>query len=486
MSYLIWSLPSLVVAGAIGSGRFNTTRAAALGLALAIPIALLAGALPYGAPELLQSVARGAWIGATIAPYIFGGLLFWLLASRRSAISHAVDPAPAGAWELLHQRRLLFCACFLVGPFAESATGSGVGMLATVAVLRPLRIAPRHLLVFALLSQTMIPWGGMGNGTLLAATYARIPGELLALHAVPPTAVLMALWLLLFWRTAGAAGFDAPWPERLREIAWIGAGLGLLTLTIVFLGPEISHLAAFGPLIVLRYLADVRPGWAAWVAMARRTLPYTALVALLVTTRMQPELRAALLAWWRVAPFADLPAWSPLFHAGSWLAAAGLLSAIARGQAARLPSALREAWHTGRHAMASVVLFALMAEIMTASGIAQAIADGMFDGFGHHAVKLAALVSSSLGMLTNSGAMPNSLFMPAQAAMAAQAGLDIAAVAAFQHVSGTAMCLFSPVRMALAASIANGSGADRAIYLMLWPYAAGAVLVLQLLSLWTT
>lgn len=69
--------------------------------------------------------------------------------------------------------------------------------------------------------------------------------------------------------------------------------------------------------------------------------------------------------------------------------------------------------------------------------------------------------------------------------MAAQAGLDIAAVAAFQHVSGTAMCLFSPVRMALAASIANGSGADRAVYPMLWPYAAGAVLVLQLLSLWT-
>ena len=42
--------------------------------------------------------------------------------------------------------------------------------------------------------------------------------------------------------------------------------------------------------------------------------------------------------------------------------------------------------------------------------------------------------------------------MPAQTAIAVQAGLSVPAVAALQHVSGTAMSLFSPVRMSIAAN----------------------------------
>ena len=48
--------------------------------------------------------------------------------------------------------------------------------------------------------------------------------------------------------------------------------------------------------------------------------------------------------------------------------------------------------------------------------------------------------------------------MPAQTAIAVQAGLSVPAVAALQHVSGTAMSLFSPVRMSIAANLAEGRG----------------------------
>ena len=64
-------------------------------------------------------------------------------------------------------------------------------------------------MVFALLSQTLIPWGAMSSGTLLASAYARMTGTELALYAMVPTAALMALvWLPLYWRTASRAGFD--------------------------------------------------------------------------------------------------------------------------------------------------------------------------------------------------------------------------------------------------------------------------------------
>ena len=59
-------------------------------------------------------------------------------------------------------------------------------MLGTVALLRGQRIAPRHLMVFALLSQTLIPWGAMSSGTLLASAYARMTGTELALYAMVP------------------------------------------------------------------------------------------------------------------------------------------------------------------------------------------------------------------------------------------------------------------------------------------------------------
>ena len=124
----------------------------------------------------------------------------------------------------------------------------------------------------------------------------------------------------------------------------------------------------------------------------------------------------------------------------------------------------------------TVFLFAMMAEILAAAGISQAFARGMFDALGQGAVVVAPL-SAAFGVLTNSGNMPNSLFMPAQTAIAVQAGLSVPAVAALQHVSGTAMSLFSPVRMSIAANLAEGRGEERKVYaaLLLRAGRAGAV-----------
>jgi lactate permease len=51
---------------------------------------------------------------------------------------------------------LLFTACFLIGPFAESVTGFGIGIIGTMMLVRRLGVQPIYLLAFSLLSQTMI------------------------------------------------------------------------------------------------------------------------------------------------------------------------------------------------------------------------------------------------------------------------------------------------------------------------------------------
>ena len=486
MSYLLWSLPPLVVIAAIGSGRFNTTKAATLGLLVAVPVAAFTGPQAFGAGQLMHALARGLWIGATIAPYILGGLLFWQVAASGAAAApgaNDADPGLAGA-SAIARRRLLFFACFLVGPFAESATGFGVGMLGTVTLIRPLGIAPRPLMVFALLSQTMIPWGAMGSGTMLAAALAHLPGSELGLYSMAPVALLMLVWLPLFWRTARQAGFGGSAVECAREAAWVAAGLALLAPATVYVGPEAALLAAYGPLIVLRYLADGRPdGRAAW-AMARKALPYIALIGVLVATRLLPPLKAALQSLCRIAPFDDLPAWPPFFHAGSWLLAGGILTALVRGQGRRLGHEARSACKTGRQAVLAVFLFAMMAEVLSAAGISRACAEGMFAALREKAVLATPLLSSVFGILANTGNAPNSLFMPAQIALAVQAGLSIPMVAALQHVSGTSMSAFSPVRMSIAAGLAHGIGQERAVYRTLLPYAACCLALLVLGAAW--
>ena len=188
-------------------------------------------------------------------------------------IADAISPT-----DLLARRRLLFFACFLVGPFAEAATGFGVGMLGTVLLLRPLGFKPRELMVFALLSQTLIPWGAMGSGTLLASAYARVPASQLALYGMVPVALLMLVWMTLFWLTARRAGLPTTTTEQAREALWMLASLALLTAATALLGPETALLAAYGPLIVLRFALDRRPGRAQLQDAALGALPYLSLI----------------------------------------------------------------------------------------------------------------------------------------------------------------------------------------------------------------
>ncbi|MET4576807.1 hypothetical protein [Ottowia thiooxydans] len=479
MTYLLWSMPALVMVLAICSGRVSMTSSAVLGLLSAIPIAAITGPTAFGIDQLIHALARGLWIGATIAPYILGGLFFWRIAAHNRNPASGEGPAALNESPLARRRRLFF-ACFLVGPFAEAATGFGAGMLGTVTLIRPMGFAPRYLMVFALLSQTMIPWGAMGSGTLLAAAYARIPASELGLYLMLPVSLFMLIWLPLFWRTMRAAGWEVAKGECIREAAWIATGLVLLAFATWHLGPETALLAAYGPLILLRYLIDEKPDVARARKTALRAMPYVTLISALVLTRLLPGLKDVLGSFFRVAPFVDLPAWSPLFHAGSWLLVGGVATALIRRQSQLIPLEATAAWATGKHAVLTVFLFAMMAEVLSAAGISGASAQAMFAALHEKAILVTPLVSSAFGILTNSGNAPNSLFMPSQLALAAQASLSVPAVAALQHVSGTAMSIFSPVRMTIAAGLAHGIGQERLVYKTLLPYAACCLAVLML------
>lgn len=478
--YLLWASPTLAVALTIACLRWSATRAALLGVLVTLPVSLFTGPIDFSVHQLADSALRGIWIGATIAPYILGGLLFWRVGSMTAGQDEdVVHPATTTS---LARRRRLFFACFLIGPFAEAATGFGVGMVGTVMMVRHLRVAPKYVMVFALLSQTMIPWGAMASGSLLGAAYVRASPTEFALHAFVPMAALMVVWMTIFWVTLRRANELSSFTESVREVLWIAGGLSALAVATYVLGPETALLAAYSPLIVLRYFLNEPFSWPDVRKRATACLPFVLIIGWLATTRLVPDLRLMLSTTVRFVPYPDLPALTPLMHAGLWFIVAAVLTAGARGQTRDLSRQVRSAWGTGRQAVWTVFLFAVMAEMLAKSGVAQGLASGLFNAFGTDAILLIPSISGALGVLTNSGNPGNSLLLPPLAALAAQANMNVLAIAAIQHVSGMALGIFSPVRMSIAATLAGGAGEERGVYRFLVPYAVASFVAMTVLA----
>lgn len=496
MIMLLWTLPVWVMLGCIASGRISTSLAATAGLITAIIVAMLSGPAGMGPDQLAQALQRGAWIGLTITPYILGGLAFWQMA----APSVTAEPPPPSSGDQAHarpdgtardtasadtrppssqrKRRHLFLACFLIGPFAESATGFGAGMLGTIMLLRPLGFAPAPLMIFGLLSQTMIPWGGMGSSTLLAAAYAGLPPEQLGAWSTVPTALLVLLvWLPLFWRTADRAGLRLPHAWR-AELGWTTAALVLAGVFTWHLGPETGLLASHGLLAALYHLWYQRPDRPALRQMAGKTLPYLLLTLVLVTTRLWTQLKETLSALLLLQPWPDLPGLSPFFHAGCLMMLGCLVTAVLKRRLPHLPQALRDACRTGSQPILSVFLFSMMAEVLSGAGISRAYADGLFASLGPQAILATPAASALFGVLASSANASNSLFMASVVTLGIKLGLSLPLLAALQHASGASMSLFSPVRMSMAARLCDGSGQERQVYRILLPYGAGALLIL--------
>lgn len=185
-----------------------------------------------------------------------------------------------------------------------------------------------------------------------------------------------------------------------------------------------------------------------------------------------------------LTPFDDLPTLSPFLHAGSWLIVGTFATAAARQQVHVLVPEAQAAWRTGKQAVLTVFLFAMIAEVLTASGIADAFATGTLAALGEKAILVTPLLSGTLSILTNNANSSSILFLPAQVALASQAGLSVLAVATLQHVTATAMCIFSPVRMSIAAGLAHGHGQERLVYRELLPAIIAAYLLLLTMAAW--
>lgn len=466
MNYFLWLFPALIVVGLLSSGRVGLSLASTAGTVAALVAALISAPHTYQIGHAITSIERGAWIGLIVVPYILGGLLFWRLALREDYCS----PASNVAQTARSRRRSLFFACFLVGPFAESATGFGAGIFGALAIIRRLGFSAGPLRTFSLLSQTQILWGAMASGVIVGGAYASTDPTTLALNCVPFFVVLQIMWLPLFWRLAARSGAPAKRGELLNEALWLGIALASIIGCTYTLGPEVAMLAAYGPLIALRWYIDHRPDREQARSAVRRMMPFGILIGGLIASRVFAPFSTFLQTEGRLQPFSDAPAWSPLFHAGSWLFLGGIGIAVLRRNFRALRDEMIASWRIGSVAVLGVIQFSIMAEILSGSGIAGAIADGVFVAAGRWALLASPFISGTFGLLTNGSNAPNGLFMASQISLARLAELNVPAVVALQQFSVSMMSMFSPVRIAIICGLAATPGQERAAYRAVIPH----------------
>jgi lactate permease len=171
-----------------------------------------------------------------------------------------------------------------------------------------------------------------------------------------------------------------------------------------------------------------------------------------------------------------------LFHAGTWLVAAAVLTALLHSHQRAFPAEIAAAWKTGRLAVLTVIVFSMMAELLSRSGIAGGLARGMYDTFGVWSVTVTPMISAVFGALANSGNAANGLFMPSQLSLATEAGLDVAAVVALQHAAALSLNMVSPVRMSIVCNLAGTPGHERDAYRAMFPFVVVIVAVLLVIS----
>ncbi len=478
MTTLLWASPLLAVILLLAWGRLDTPRAGLVGGVLAGMVAATVAPRPLDLTNTTIAVSRGLWLSWIAASVIFGGLFFQqvLHTLRHDGVADSATHDPD------RRHRQLFAACFLIGPFAESATGFGVGYVIALALLmRQQNLPPVPLLLYGLFSQSLVPWGALAVGTVVGAHLADLPAQDLGWRSAILTLPLLAIWLLLFWRIAAAAGLAITARHAIDDVAWTAAAGAALVVTNRLLDPEVAAVAALGPLIVLRFWRDARPDARHWRRAAQTAAPYAALAAILIVARAVPPLRAALASHVVVPPpVADAAAWPVLLHPFFWLMAVPAATAIMTGRAAALLPTLANTWRHGRKAIAATVLFLVMAQLLAGSGIARGLAAEFLSGLGATAaIALSPVFAAIGGLLTGSTTGSNGLFMPSEVGLAAAAGLkDFGWLAAVQNTTASALTMLSPIRVAMGCALLGRPELERATYRAGWPLGALPLLLI--------
>ncbi len=449
---LIQALPLIALVALLATGRVGPVWSCAVAFVLALPAAWLKlGDAAAVGGFIGQSLAEGIWLALIPVGIITGGLVFHAAVQHRAGarVAHAQgDPADE-----------VFTAAFMLGPFTEAVTGFGVGIVFVMGALRVLGLKGAPAVAIALLSQTIIPWGGLGPGTAIGAALAGMDPQLLATRSALLLAPSWMLLLPLFWWWAGLAGLQISCGARLAQACWVLLMAALLIVAHRFLPWQLCGMLACGLVLSVRLLMANPPRSGADVGrMLTASAPYLLLASLLLASQ----------AWHGAPAFRPYPGLPglPLNHAmvALWLAALIMLAVTRRG-----PGFAWTALQRGKRPAVALISFVLLARVLGNAGIPVALAAALVSEFGSAAPYASPLLAVISGFFAGTNVGANSAMMPLQAALGVSAGLGATVLPGVQN--GTLALILSPQLTAVGGGLIGGGVTPSQIWRIMWPVA---------------
>lgn len=492
---LLAGSPLLVTLGLMLVAGWPVARAAAVGLALALTLALGPFGFGDGAPSrLLPGVGvEAAFQAATI---------LWVLWPALALFQHQAE---GGSFERLRQRlgrlapapglQALLLAWFLA-LFLEGAAGFGTPAAIVAPLLVALGMAPLAAVAMALIGHAAgVAFGALGTPLMAQATVTGLSPAALVwptalLNAANAAVLMAALWWMArrMPAAAGSPGFAAPaWVALAALLAFLGPKLALAA----FAGPELPTLggAIVGLALVVGALAvrgrrrsvpaTVGPGEPVGPPILRDAAPYLVLIGLVLATRSLPGLAdtvaSAGWAWQWEERFGGQV--NLLGHPGTLLLLALAVSCRLQGRpVASLVPALRAA--ATRLVPVAVALFAMLAlsRLMLHAGMIDALQSALVVAVGGGWPWLAPFLGALGSFITGSATASNLLFAPLQAEMAAQLGLPAPWILAAQGVGAAVGNIICPHNLVAAGAAVGLAGREALLLRRTLPATLAALL----------
>ncbi len=245
LSTFVAALPVVLLLGSLGLLGWSAPRAAALGLASALGVAVVVYRMPW--PMAVSSAVTGACFGLFPIGWIVLAAIFLYSLTVETGQFEIVKNSVVG---LSADRRLqALLIAFSFGAFVEGAAGFGTPVAISAALMIGTGFKPLHAAGLALIANTSpVAFGALGTPIItladvtLPAGVARETWELqlsqMAGRQLPLFSLIVPAWLV--WTMAGWRGLFGVWPAVLVS----GGSFAVMQFLVSnFVGPRLVDVA---------------------------------------------------------------------------------------------------------------------------------------------------------------------------------------------------------------------------------------------------
>src|SRR6478672_5645625 len=239
LSPIVAALPIVLLLGSLGIFEWSAPKAAVLGLASALAVAIFAYGMPW--QMAVASAVHGAAFGLFPIGWIVLAAIFLYSLTVQTGQFEIVK---ASVVSLSADRRLqALLIAFSFGAFVEGAAGFGTPVAISAALMIGTGFSPLHAAGLALIANTApVAFGALGTPIITLADVTQLDEMKLSAMAgrqLPFFSLIVPAWLV--WTMAGWRGVIGVWPA----IAVAGGSFAIVQFLVSNLhGPWLVDIAA--------------------------------------------------------------------------------------------------------------------------------------------------------------------------------------------------------------------------------------------------